>query len=179
MAPGQVAGTTIAPRRVPVVPRLISLLLFVGLLGLGLMLLPNADTMLLVSTEFRTGREVHHLRDEDAWDALWMLGERGFQQIRGRLGAESRVTSWLSLRAAVQYVRGKDEIDRVGGDAHERLDFEKVVTPISVACALHIGDFDIDFVHNDSAPVNPGLMGEGLGVDGRDGFSSVSVGFVF
>jgi hypothetical protein len=148
--------------------------------GLALHLQRDDANLVLLSAEYRCGHEDHDLLVDETIDADWTVSRRSFSQIRGRLGVESRVLPWLRVRAAMQYVRYDEEIRRHGYfSGHEDLDHEGVVTPVSVGLGVQWRSFTVDVLYNDSAPVNPGLLGGGLQANGRDGFTALSVGYAF
>jgi hypothetical protein len=152
------------------------------ILGAAVNLRPDPDTLLLIGCEYRRGHRDLKLRDEGSLAAAWDSSTRDFYQIRGRAGLETAVLPWLTARAAMQYVRVHDDLLLVSGGAHpdqERRRLEAVATPLTLGFALRHGRLTADFAYNDSAPLNPGLPGDGLFGSGGEGYSAFSFGYEF
>lgn len=145
-------------------------------LGVGFQVRRTDASLLLVSAEYRGGHEDLDRLVEESVDAAWDTSRREFWQIRGRLGVESSALAWLTLRAAVQYVRIDEQIRRSSATGHENVDHETVKTPIFLGLGARWHDFTVDLVYNDTAPVNPGLLTDGAG---RDGITCLSVSYAF
>ena len=154
--------------------------------GLGLRLQRDPRTTIVISAEYRSGKEeLRYLNDPDLV-ADWTLSKRDFFQIRGRAQVETAPYPWLILRGALSYVRVRDDVDRTSpgsayassSDIEER--FVGVVAPLSFGIGVRYGDLEVDLAWNDARPANSGLADEGLYL-GEDcaGYSAVSVGWGF
>ena len=148
-------------------------------LGLGVDVFPNSDNMLLFSYEYRTGKERFDIRD-NPFD-LHQL-ENKFHEHNLRLGLESRVISWLTLRGgALQvipdmnfkavYLDSGTEDSVTGGFEDPQLD-------LNLGIGLHFGAFDADFAFNDNAPFSLGYFLTGGG-EGDHNFTSITLQYIF
>ncbi len=81
-------------------------------LGVGVNLRPDDLTLILVSGEYRVGRDDLRGRGQGLASLAWQRRDRDFYQLRGRVGMETAVLPWLTARMAVQYVRLHEEVDR-------------------------------------------------------------------
>lgn len=151
-------------------------------LGVGANFQPDHDNSLLLSCEYRFGREDLNLRVTDAQSSTWDVSERNFYQIRCRAGVESALAPWITARAAVQYVRVHDDLYRFAADEPGRTishRIEAIATPLALGLSLRRGRFTVDFAYNDTAPINPGLVSEGLFNGDREGYSACTLGWIF
>lgn len=122
--------------------------------GVGFTVLPDPDNLLVASVDYdhredhRDARYPFYAQWEDGWRDWWRLDVR--------VGIESRVRPWLTLRGAASYRRTVDEhlyTYQWSGGFEERLyDYDvSVRTPVTLGCALHAGPVDVDLVFNDRA----------------------------
>ncbi|MEZ4386137.1 MAG: hypothetical protein R3D98_00890 [Candidatus Krumholzibacteriia bacterium] len=150
-------------------------------LGLGANLRPDADTLVLISSEYRVGRDDLRERGAGGADLAWQRSDREYYQLRGRVGLETEVLPWLTARVAVQYVRLHEEVDRrhADGGARDARNLEAVATPLAFGLGLRQGRLTVDLMYNDTAPVNAGLQAEGLFAGDGPGMAAVTVGWSF
>ncbi len=151
-------------------------------LGIGANLRPDQDTLLLLSCEYRFGRENLHVRSSEADFADWEVSLRDFYQIRCRAGVESAILPWLTTRAALRYVRIHDDLNRSVADKallDTAIRVEAVATSLAMGLTLRHGQVRADFAYNDTAPFNPGLASEGMFSSDHRGYSALTLGWVF
>jgi hypothetical protein len=147
--------------------------------GLGFNILPDPDNLVIASVDYdrreenRDARHPFYAQWEDGWRDWWRLDVR--------VGIESRVRPWLTLRGAASYRRTVDEhlytYDWTGYE--ERLyDYEvSVRTPVTLGCALHVGPVDADLVFNDRAlfDMDSGCARRDTGEDAT--YTSLTIGY--
>lgn len=155
-------------------------------LGLGLNLLPDPDNLMLVSGEWRWGTEEHRrLRGRSTgWD--YDASEIDYHEIHVRVGLESRVLPWLSLRGSIQYLRLQQEQRLLRGDlVHDDPDrwaVSQVIdvnTPVTLGCALHAGAFQADLVFNGHWTQPPGTLPFGARPLDSGTYSGLSLRYLF
>lgn len=153
--------------------------------GLGVRLRRDEQTLVVVSGEYRAGRDDLRQHDDDPVDPLWERRDREFYQLRGRVGAEHALRPWLTIRAAAQYVRMHEQIDRERSDAHsddparESLEGETVAVALCLGLSVQYGQVGADFAFNDTAPINAGLQGPGLFSGEGPGFAALTLHWRF
>ncbi len=159
---------------------------YVTSFGIGMGMRPDRDTHFMISGEYRYGSEDLRLHTVDHLGPVWETSDRTFFQIRGRASVETVVLPWLIARAAIQYVRVRDDIHRFappddsGDVSHtETRRYAGGVAPLSLGVGLRHGNLMADFAYNDTSPVNPGLAGEGLFLGDGGSYSAFSLGWVF
>jgi len=127
--------------------------------GLGFNFLPDGDNLLVFDGEYRNGRR--HLAGAGSAAARYADSCRKFTSLHARVGVESRLLAWLTLRAGVEY-RRTDADQRLqpappGGD--DQISHEvHVDVPLNLGLGLHFGNFDADLVLNDRAPFSFGYL---------------------
>lgn len=132
--------------------------------GFALHLMPDPDNLVVFSADYR-GIEV----DRHAYERLsqWQRGYREWWRFDARVGLESRVLPWLTVRASASYRRHVDETQYVfDWPTFQEVAYDytvRVDTPVTVGFGLHLGAVDCDIVINDTAPFE---VGHGL-----DGFA--------
>jgi len=155
-------------------------------LGLGLNLLRDPDNLLLASGEWRWGTEEHRrLRGRaSSWD--YDASDLDYHEIHARVGMETRVLPWLSLRGSLQYLRLQQEQrllrgDLVHGDPDRWAESQviEVRTPITLGCALHAGAFQADLVFNGHWSEPPGTLPFGARPLATSTFSGLSLRYLF
>jgi len=128
--------------------------------GLGFDILVDPDNLLLVSVDYD-----HREEDRAAvhpFYADWEHGWRDWWRLDVRVGVESRLWPWLTLRAAASYRRTVDErlyTYTWSPDFQERAYAYDlgVITPVVLGLGLHYGKLDADLVINDRARFDPDL----------------------
>ncbi len=155
-------------------------------LGLAAHARPDPDTLILISGEYRHGREDWRLQAGALRTPAWHSSARDFYQIRGRIAVEKHVFAWLSLRAAAQYVRAHENVvhrspapSAEESPLDEAFRLEGVATPLALGCGLTHRSLTVDFAYNDTAPLNPGLGAEGLFDQDGTGFTALTVIWAF
>jgi hypothetical protein len=122
------------------------------LAGLGVNALLDPDNLLVVSLDYLslrrdwTTRYPEHTAFDTGWRDIW--------QFVVRVGFESRVQPWLTLRAGAVYRRLTDEwyLSETLAPGITDNDYRwnvRVAVPVSVGVGLHFGAFDGDFVVHD------------------------------
>jgi len=124
-------------------------------LGLGANLLPDPDNLVVVSGEFRWGRQLHDRLRGQSSDWQFDRSDLRWYEIHARVGLESRVLPWLSVRGALEYLRLQRERrstrgQTVAGESDRWAEDEAIVvrTPITLGAAIHLGRFQADVVLN-------------------------------
>ena len=150
--------------------------------GVGVNLRRPDGALIIISGEYRRGGQDWRLRTGGTQDAVWNESTQDFYQIRGRLAVESKLRDGLTVRVAAQYLRHHAEIERTafgaGGGAlpdRESILNISVATPLSLGLAWQQGPLIVDLTYNDTAALNPGLVGEGLMIGSREGYSAVTI----
>jgi hypothetical protein len=149
-------------------------------LGLGVNVFPDGDNLLVFSYEYRTGTDTYDFELNSADLTRW---ESTFHNHYLRLGFESRVTSWLTLRGGARqsipnldvtiYVNDDEQVEDLAvTDEDPELD-------LNLGCGLHFGAFDADFVFNDNAPFALGQFLIGTGDDRGSNFTSITLKYSF
>ena len=133
--------------------------------GFAFHILPDPDHLIVVSGDYR--RLEDERRARHPFDAVWERSWRQWWRIDARVGVESRVLPWLTLRASASYRRHVDEQQYKYEWAVDYAEIAyryqvRVDTPVTVGVGLHLGQFDCDVVVNATAPFE---VGEGV-----DGF---------
>ncbi|MDO9172082.1 MAG: hypothetical protein Q7W29_09645, partial [bacterium] len=124
--------------------------------GLGLSLLPHPDRMLQASLTW--SRVESRLSDPAGVVDNWLLRQDvETDALCLRLGGETRVLYWLTVRAGVWKTMSQTEVARYGA---ERWDLYGGIgrdeMDASLGLGLHFGDFDADMVMTDAAPFRAG-----------------------
>jgi hypothetical protein len=152
--------------------------------GLGVLVFPDSDNLVLVSWERRWRKEDQFVRQR----AGLVGGDSRQCDCDGtvlRLGFESRLTSWLTLRASARqsiqeqrWLDGADPADgrTPAGPVSVRREPE---LELALGAAFHFGSFDADFVFNDDAPFSFGHLLTGAGEDETETFTSVTLTYAF
>lgn len=133
--------------------------------GFGFHLMADPDNLVIISGDYRSVDD--HRQARHPFQATWKDGDNQWWRIDARVGVESRVLPWLTLRASASYRRHVDEQQyeyRWADDfAETAYSYRvRVDTPVTVGLGLHLGSFDCDVVVNATAPFEIG--------DGLDGF---------
>ncbi|MBD3222031.1 hypothetical protein GF314_12400 [bacterium] len=133
--------------------------------GFGFHVMPDPDNLIVVTGDYRRLEDERQARHP--FQARWETGWREWWRIDARVGIESRVSPWLTVRASATYRRhvddGRHEY-RWSEDFVERAyDYQvRVDTPITVGVGLHLGQFDCDIVANATAPFEVGQTTAGI-----------------
>ena len=123
--------------------------------GLGVNIMNDPDNLIVVSGEFTWGSKEHtRLMDNSStWD--YDYGDLSWKEAHARVGLESRVLPWLTLRGGLQYTRNQQENVQERGesipgepDRWAEAQTIKVSTPITLGVGLHVGSFMADLVLN-------------------------------
>lgn len=123
------------------------------LAGLGVNALLDPDNLVIMSLEYVSLQRDWAARyaEPATFDAGW----RDVWQVVVRVGVESRVQPWLTLRAGAVYRRHTDEWYLTETLAPGITDYDYrwdvgVAVPLSAGLGLHFGDFDADLVVHDA-----------------------------
>jgi hypothetical protein len=151
---------------------------------IGLAVLARVDprTLVIVGGEYRVGRDRLRARTDGSADFDWTASDRSFYHLRGRGAVEAEVRPWLTLRAAVTYLRADDEQQRVllaETPLRESRIETTVATPLSLGLGVRHAGWSLDLAWNDRSPLNDGLSGFGplAGTEGAYSALSLAVGF--
>lgn len=149
--------------------------------GLGINVFPDSDNMLLVSYERRLGAEDYLPAQMSAPDSPHL--ENSYRSHRLRVGLESRVLSWLTLRGGALQVVPDHEFAvhfRWDGSTSTSLSYEgEPRLELTVGLGLHFGAFDADFAISDGAPFSFGHFLTGAGESERQHFSAITLAYHF
>jgi len=150
--------------------------------GLGANALLDPDNLLIVSVEYRKRHEDYAARHP--WLSDYDFRWREFWTIRARVGIESRLLPWLTLRASTAYRRLTDEQytwqDLEDGSRIFEYGWDVNVTvPISLGVGMHFGAFDADLVFNDEAPFSFGYLLTGADDGNTANFTSITLSYGF
>lgn len=137
--------------------------------GFGFHLTPDPDNLIVITGDYRRLEDERRARHR--FVAAWETGWREWWRIDARVGIESRVAPWLTLRASATYRRHVDDARyayRWSESYTERAyDYTvRVDTPVTVGVGLHLGRFDLDIVANATAPMEIGHTTAGF-LDGN------------
>ncbi|HOX27041.1 MAG TPA: hypothetical protein PLL30_15080 [Candidatus Krumholzibacteria bacterium] len=123
--------------------------------GCGVNLLPDPDNLVVVSAEYRWGHELHDrlVDNSQTWD--YDQSDATYEEVHARVGLESRVLPWLTVRGALQYLRLQNESRLSRGhtlpDEPDRWAEDQsitILTPITVGAGILAGPFQADLVLN-------------------------------
>jgi len=154
--------------------------------GIGVNLLRDPDTLILISGEWRWGTEEHTRipGSSTGWD--YDTSDLDYHEIHARMGLETRVSPWLTLRGSVQYVRMQRELmytrGEFSGGVAERWAEDtkiKVRAPITLGCSLHAGPFQADLVFNGQWSEAPGTIPFAPRPLETDTFSGLTLRYLF
>ena len=129
--------------------------------GGGLRTAPRPDAVFVVSAEYRNGR--YDLNGTGANDAVWSVTRYDWWSIQLRMGLETRVLPWLTVRASLQYHRVDESEAKIGVPGQNPFEYEaaarvQVKAPLGLGVAVHAGDLRIDLSYNDHAPLSMGRV---------------------
>jgi len=150
--------------------------------GVGFNLMPDPDNTLIFSTEYQSREEDRLARHgvPAAWDSLHL----DWWSLDVRVGVESRLLPWLSLRGSASYRRlTMDQLYTTDWSddfqEHDYLYDIAISTPVTLGLGLHFGRFDADLVFNDTTPFSLGyaLTGGDRGDDANVTSITMSYGF--
>lgn len=134
-------------------------------IGVGVNLLRDPDNLIVISGEWRWGTEEHERLRGQSVGWQYDAAELDYHEIHARVGLESRILPWLSVRGSLQYLRLQRETrwqrsEIVAGDPDRWAEDTQinVRTPITLGCALHLGRFQADLVLNGHASEAPGMV---------------------
>jgi hypothetical protein len=123
--------------------------------GLGVNILPDPDNLVVLSAEIRWGRQLHDRLPGNSTTWNYDRSDFTWHEIHARVGLESRVLPWLTVRGALRYLRLQDERSSSGGETlptdPERWAEDqsiRVRTPITLGVGLHAGAFQADLLLN-------------------------------
>jgi hypothetical protein len=150
--------------------------------GAGLDVLPDADNLVLITAEYRDLRS--ELRGRGSPEARFHRQTIDGYSLRGRVGIESRVLAWLTLRFGVEYRRIDEDryLMHPGGsdyDVWAASHNTYVETPLNLGLGLHFGSFSADVVVNDGAPFGVGYALTGAGQRESATFTSITLSYGF
>jgi hypothetical protein len=149
-------------------------------LGIGASVFPDIDNLVLVTFEYRRGEE--DLLGRGALFADYRQQEGEWYSLHGRVGVESRILAWLTLRLGVEYRRNDEEsllLRPVEGapDVWNARHDVYVETPLNIGLGMHFGAFTADFVVNDGAPFGLGYAFTGAGRSDSVTFTSITLSY--
>jgi hypothetical protein len=154
--------------------------------GLGFNLLPDPDNLIVVSAEYRWGHERHErLRgDSTVWD--YDASELEYNEVHARVGVESRVLPWLTLRGAISYLRLQQEllatrVETSAGEPDRWLEEKsiEVLTPVTLGFALHLGSFQADVLLNARRSETYGTVPFGPTPAADGTYTAITLGYSF
>ena len=154
--------------------------------GLGLNLLPDPDNLVVVSAEYRWGSEQHDrlAGRSTVWE--FDYSELTYKEIHSRVGLESRVLPWLTLRGALEYYRLQHErlatrSQSAPGEPDRWAEAKstEVLTPVTLGLGLHFGAFQGDLLLNARWPETYGTFPIGQRTNERGTYSALTLGYRF
>jgi len=123
--------------------------------GCGVNLLADPDNLVVVSAEYRWGRELYDRLVDQSTSWEYDHSDRHYEEIQARVGLESRVLPWLAVRGSLQYLRLQDELRKTRGhtlpedpDRWAEDQSITILTPITLGVGLFAGPFQADLVLN-------------------------------
>jgi hypothetical protein len=154
--------------------------------GLGLNLIPDPDNLVVVSSELCWGREQHDRLPEQAVFYEYDRSDFAYKEVHARVGLETVVLPWLTVRGALQYWRLQHEHDRWrGGGGLGPVDRWRedrsitVLTPITLGVGLHAGPFQADLVFNARWVETYGTFPFGPQEAARGTYTGINLGYRF
>ncbi len=154
--------------------------------GLGLNLLPDADNLVIISGEYCWGHERHDRLAGMSWVYEYDRAAVEYNEIHARVGFESRVLPWLSLRGALQYWRLQHELvaerESVLGAEADRWFADRsirVLAPVTLGVGLHAGALQADVVFNARWTETYGAFPFGPQAGQRGTYTGVVLGYRF
>jgi hypothetical protein len=151
-------------------------------LGLAVLLQRDPRTLVIIGAEYREGRDDRRARTAESVDFARTSKERSFYHLRGRCAVEAALRPWLTLRAAITYVRADDKerlnLSTAETVAEARLE-TTVATPLSLGLGVQWAGWTLDLAWNDSAPLNDGLTASGPLAGIASGYSALSLACAF
>ena len=150
--------------------------------GFGFNVFPDSDNMVLFSAEYRSGKE----NLDGVWSpaARYHTSRNEFFSLSTRFAVESRVVSWLTLRAGVAYHRIDDEYYRIryvsnDDDEYVAQRSVRVEVPLSLGLGMAFGHFGADLVINGNTPFSLGYLFTGAAGSEIATFSSITLSYWF
>jgi|GEM_PF-1824615 len=108
-------------------------------LGCALNVLPDTDTLMVLSVDYRDSRGTDH-RDFFGTTSVYENQRRSWQL---RAGFETRVLAWLTVRGAFAYEHSTVLFDRLDDPFASNSDTIRPL-PVSLGFGVHLFDFDLD-----------------------------------
>jgi hypothetical protein len=154
--------------------------------GVGFDLLPDGDNLVVVSAEYRQGRQRHDRLPGSSTMWEYDAADLRYKEIHVRVGLESRVLAWLTLRGGLAYQRLQRELRAERGDTlpdqpdrwYEDKDID-VLVPVTLGLGLHLGAIHADVLLNGRHPATWGTFPFGPTSAEEGTFTSVTVGYDF
>ncbi len=154
--------------------------------GLGVNILPDPDNLVIVSGEYRWGREEYDRLEGNSTTWEYDSSELIYNEVHARIGIESRVLPWLSVRGALAYYRLQQERmatrgETVPGEPDRWLEAKAidVSTPVTVGFGFHLGAFQADLLLNARWTETYGTMPFGPTPLQRGTYSALTLGYRF
>jgi hypothetical protein len=155
-------------------------------LGLGFQVLTDPDNLLLVSGEFRWGRQEHTRLAGQSTTWEFDRSELTWYEVHAAVGLETRLLPWLSLRGAVEYLRLQQERrsergETAAGEPDRWADRETITvrTPITLGAAVHLGRVQVDLLLNARRWQTWGTLPFAPAPTATGTFTGVTVGYEF
>ena len=154
--------------------------------GLGFNLLPDPDNLVVISAEYRWGLEQHDRLDGNSTAWEYDYSELVYNEGHVRVGLESRVLPWLTVRGALEYYRLQQERlatrgETVPGEADRWAEAKsiEVLTPITLGFGFHFGSFQADLLLNARWSETYGTFPFGPQTNERGTYSALTLGYRF
>lgn len=146
--------------------------------GLGFHLLLDPDNLVVITGDYRRLEDERTARNP--FFATWERSWREWWRIDARVGIESRVLPWLTVRAAATYRRHVNEQQYRYAWSPEFVEADyayrvRVDTPVVLGLGLHLGRFDCDVVVNATAPYEIGAGLDGFADGAHTNLTSVTL----
>lgn len=155
---------------------------YLNRVGVGINYLPDPDNLVVITADYRD-------KKAELVGRRSLFADYGRQVVDGyvlggRIGVESRVLAWLTLRLGVEYRRTDENVTllQLAGsgqqvwfashDVHVR-------TPLNLGLGFNFGSFSADVVVNDGAPFGLGYALTGAGRSDSATFTSITLSYGF
>jgi hypothetical protein len=152
------------------------------LAGLGVNALLDPDNLVVVSLDYLdlerdwVARYAELAPFDSGWRDIW--------QVAVRVGVESQVLPWLSLRAGAVYRRVTDEwyLSETLSPGIDDYDYRwnvAVSVPLTAGVGLHLGDFDGDLVVHDGGLLASEELAAGVEANGTGVITAATLKYSF
>ena len=147
---------------------------------------PFGQTLVVISGELSWGRERNTRLPDSGFIYEYDRSDATYREVHARVGLETMVQPWLTIRGALQYYRLQNEVDAARGLTDEGRPVRwleerriQVLTPITLGVSLHAGPFQADLVLNARWTETYGTFPFGPVASARGTYTGVVLGYRF